>query len=321
MWTDHLKINPISLLMASEEESLHYFTERDLLDSDPGNVEKLWEIGVTQKIISKQQEDGSWRYKGNRPGDELGENYELLETWKILRNLVEMFGFNRNHPAASKAAEFIFSCQTSEGDIRGILSNQYTPYYMGAIMETLIKAGYGDDARIEKGFKWLLDMRQDDGGWIIPMQMFKMQEFYTLYNEAPIPPEKERPFSHMASGMVIRAFAAHDKWRKSDAAINAGMLLKGRFFKKDVYTSRQAVGYWYKLQFPFWWTNILTVLDSLMRMEFSKEDIDIRKAVDWLIEHQEPSGIWRTSYGGVKEVDQPLWLTLVVCRVLKYFFS
>jgi hypothetical protein len=40
----------------------------------------------------------------------------------------------------------------------------------------------------------------------------------------PIPPDKEKPFSHMATGMVIRAFAAHPGFRTSSAAITAGNL-------------------------------------------------------------------------------------------------
>jgi NAD(P)-dependent dehydrogenase (short-subunit alcohol dehydrogenase family) len=36
------------------------------------------------------------------------------------------------------------------------ISNQYMPYYQGAILELLIKASYADDARIEKGLDWFL---------------------------------------------------------------------------------------------------------------------------------------------------------------------
>jgi hypothetical protein len=42
-------------------------------------------------------------------------------------------------PTIAKAAEYIFSNQMYEGDIRGILGNQYMPYYHGAILELLIK--------------------------------------------------------------------------------------------------------------------------------------------------------------------------------------
>jgi hypothetical protein len=182
-----------------------------------------------------------------------------------------------------------------EGDIRGILSNQYIPYYMGAIFELLIKAGYENDDRILKGMDWLLDMRQNDGGWIIPMSVFKMQEYYSLCQKDPIPPEKKCPFSHKATGMVIRSFASHPVLREIEPAIQAGRLLKSRFFQKDAYSSRQAVNYWFKFQYPFWWTNLLTVMDSLMRLGFSSVDADIQKGIAWFVEHQDKDGLWRVT--------------------------
>jgi hypothetical protein len=33
-----------------------------------------------------------------------------------------------------------------------MLANQYAPYYTGALMSLLIKAGYIDDPRIDRGF-------------------------------------------------------------------------------------------------------------------------------------------------------------------------
>ena len=319
MWTDQLKINPIPTLLDGEDKALQYFTERDLLGLEVETAgEALWELKAPVEILRRQRMDGAWVYRGNRPGDEFGENYELLETWKNLRFLVEMYGFDRRHAAIQRAADFIFACQTREGDIRGILANQYMPYYMGAIMEILIKAGYGEDERILKGFQWLLDMRQADGGWIIPLQLYKIQEFYRVYNRAPIPPEKNKPFSHMASGMVIRAFAAHAEYGRRPEAQHAGRLLKGRMFQADVYTSRQAIAYWYKLQFPFWWTSLLTVLDSLMRMDFILDD-EIRQGLDWFIQNQDHDGTWHTSYGGLKGTRPTGWVTLAVCRILKHY--
>ena len=57
---------------------------------------------------------------------------------------------SQDDASTRKAAEFLFSCQKEEGDIRGFLANQYATYYTGAIMALLIKAGYEDDPRIER---------------------------------------------------------------------------------------------------------------------------------------------------------------------------
>ena len=104
---------------------------------------------------------------------------------------------------------------TEEGDFRGIYGMQYTPNYSAAIMELLIKAGYSTDVRTEKGFQWLLSIRQKDGGWAIPLRAVgKKFDLETMQSEL-IQPDKTKPFSHLVTGIVLRAFTAHPEYRKS----------------------------------------------------------------------------------------------------------
>jgi hypothetical protein len=98
-------------------------------------------------------------------------------------------------------------------------------------MELLIKAGYGDDPRIERAFRWLLSIRQTDGGWTIPFLTTGMSWDEGVRAPAPIPPDRSKPFSHLATGAVLRAFADHPAWRQSPAAIQAGALLATRLFQ------------------------------------------------------------------------------------------
>ena len=167
-----LRIDPIPALLQAQDPALTYFTRRDLLAE---NVEPLSSLAVlpeARKIISSQKPGGSWRYPGKAAEDPV-VNYSLLETFSQLGVLVEMYGFTNDHPAVQNAARYIFSCLNEDGALLGILGKQYIPYYQGVIMELLIKVGYWDDERIDQGFNWLLSMRQDDGGWIIPMQAVK----------------------------------------------------------------------------------------------------------------------------------------------------
>jgi len=131
------------------------------------------------------------------------ENYDQLETFRQVGILVEEFSFTREHPAMERAAEFLFSFQTDEGDFRGIYGNQYATTYVGAIMELLVKAGYADDPRIAKGFLWLLATRQSDGGWAIPLRTVGVpfSEFVDLQRHPkPIAPDKAKPFSISSPG-------------------------------------------------------------------------------------------------------------------------
>jgi hypothetical protein len=316
-WQKLLKLDPIPALLASGDEALVRWSRCDLLEEPSDPVEMLWEMPAAAKIVKKQQDDGSWRYPGKGTCDAWA-NYELLETYRQLRVLVEMYGLNRAHPAIQRAAEYVFSCQTNEGDIRGILGNQYTPYYHGAMAELLIKAGYADDARIKKGLEWLLAMRQKDGGWLIPMQAVPPKEkTEEMWLSAPIPPDRSRPHAHLATGMVLRAFAAHPAYRGLEEVRHAGIQLKSRFFKPDKYNDRKASSYWTKFQYPFWWTNILTSLDSLSLLGFGTTDPDIKKGLDWFVSNQEEDGLWPNGYSsGSKVARERRWIGLATCRVL-----
>jgi len=324
-WIEQLPVDPLPALLSADDESLRFFVRRDLLGEEVGPVGDLWELPEPARILRKQQPDGSWRYPGRNRELCPETNYDLLQTWKILGRLVEMFGFTREHPALEAAAEFIFSCQTEEGDIRGVLGTQYMPYYHGIMSELLIKAGYGEDPRLEKGLDWLLAMRQDDGGWIVPLQAVPAkQKTRAMWSAPPVPPDRSLPFSHLATGMVLRAFALHPRYRRRQEVKVAGQRLKSRFLQRDQYNDRKAPSYWTKFQFPFWWNNLLTALDSLSHIGFSTDDADVGRGLEWFLTHQQEDGLWRTSYEQAKrqetspkERDAMNWVGLAACRVIK----
>jgi hypothetical protein len=326
-WRRQLKFDPLPPLMTSRDEALLYYVQRDLLGEDVGPVQRLSELPKAQRILKKQLPDGSWPRLGVNKHPAV--NYRLVETWRHFRFLVEQYGFTNEHPQARQAAEFLFSCQTEKGDIRGILANQYMTYYMGAIMALLIQAGYAEDHRIERGFQWLLGMRQNDGGWTIPILTHKLdrETQYRLTSQyaQPLEPDRDKPFSHHWTGMILRAFAVHPTNRCSEAAKRAAELLKSRFFKPDSYTSYQAAGYWVRFEYPYWWNSLLSALDSLSRMGQTVEDNQIQQAVNWFIDHQGESGLWKTSYmkqdkeekRTAKTIDREHWVSLAICRVMK----
>jgi len=333
-WQRPLRYDPIPPLVSSTDKALEYFVKRDLLDENVGPIDQVWQLPEAQRMVKKQQADGSWKYPGKKTAAYPEHHYSLVETWKQFRLLVEQYEFNKEHPATRKASEFLFSCQTEDGDIRGIIGNQYATYYTGAIMSLLIKAGYGDDPRIEKGFRWLLSMRQNDGGWTVPLltvgEGLTRDEMIRLTSQhaEPLEPDRSRPFSHNWTGMVLRAFAAHEGYRNSEAARTAANLLKTRFFKEDVYSSYRDANHWVRFQYPFWWNNLVSALDSISLIGLSKDDEDVQNALNWLIENQEESGLWKLSYSEIHKAvenqrtrEMQSWVSLAICRIFKRFYE
>ena len=314
-----LAYDPLPPILASRNPALQYLARRDLLDEDVGSPEPLWRLAMVEKILRRQQDDGAWRCPGGtKQQTRRPEDCRQLETYRILGVLVEKYGANRSHPAVRKAAQFLFSCQSREGDFRGIYGAQYSPNHSAAIMELLIKAGYAADRRIAKGFGWLLSIRQNDGGWAIPWVTVGAQWRLATLAGPCLQPDRSRPFSHLVTGVVLRAFAADSGLRDSEEAKVAGSLLASRLFRSDPYMGGNTAKLWTKFRYPFWSTDLLSALDSLSLLGFGRTDAQIRSGLDWFRERQQMDGTWQLTLlraGADKETAR--WVSLAICRVFK----
>lgn len=320
-WQSFLRYDPIAPLLSSQNKAVIFFTNEDLLEKVNDGTESLWDLPLAQTIIRQQQANGSWEYPGGNRKIRTAENYNQLETFRNLGYLVELFGFNRSSAVITNAAEFLFSFQTNAGDIRGILGNQYMPYYCAAIMELLIKAGYSDDSRIQKAFDWLKSIRQNDGGWAIPLRTLNKKLDIISMKTETLEPDRSRPFSHLVTGVVLRAYAAHETYHNSAEAKLAGKLLLSNFFKKDNYPDRGSLDFWLRFTYPFWFTDLISATDSVSKLGFSKEEPQIKKAIQWFANNQQSDGLWKLkTLKNEKKFETDLWLALAICRVLKRLY-
>ncbi len=335
-WLKMLDYNPLKPLLNSGNNAVIYYTKKEFTSSNSTSSELIRNLPEPERILSKIKGSGYWKSNTGYRLKAPAVNYDLFETFKQLACLIEMYDYDKTDERIAKAAEYIFSCQTDDGDIRGIIGDQYAPYYTGLIMSHLIKAGYGNDERIVKGFNWLIKMRQNDGGWVIGSPGcfgdYTSQErkiMTTHHVGAKQDFDRSKPFAHSGTGMVLRAFAVHDKYRKSEVACRAADLLKSHFFKKDNYNSYKAVDNWVNFKYPFFWTDLISALDSISRIyEYDENDVNINKALGWIIENQQESGLWKNSYSKIhksvsnsKTFEVQLWITLSICRILRRFFE
>ncbi len=115
-------------------------------------------------------------------------------------------------------------------------------------------------------------MRQNDGGGVIgspgvigaKLSRNELNDLSSNINMETMKDfDKSKPFSAAGTGMVLRAFSVHCKYYKSEYALKAAELLKFKFFRKDNWKSYQHPDNWVRFQFPFWWTNLVSALDSI----------------------------------------------------------
>jgi hypothetical protein len=302
----------IKTLLGTGNEALIAFTKRCLL-GEKVDIEELWTLPRVKRILKNQQSNGSWIYPNKKATLRSPTNYNQYQTYKTIAELVEFYGLNKKHDAIRKATEYLFSFQTKEGEFRGMYGNQYSPNYNASITEFLIKAGY-DDVRIKKSLNWLLGMRQDDGGWAIPLRT-RNKGLEALCEKETIEPDKTKPFSHLITGIVLRPFSLTTAYGRK--VKDAGILLADRVFTRDKYSDRRGVEYWTKFTFPYHWTDILSTIDTLTLLGINDHP-KINEIMYWFEKHKQENGIYEVSVmAGARYRDVKYWITSQYLNVLK----
>ena len=62
-WRQKLRCDPIAALLSSGDEALTYFVRRDLLDERVLSISSVWSLPEVEKLLKKQQSDGSRRHR------------------------------------------------------------------------------------------------------------------------------------------------------------------------------------------------------------------------------------------------------------------
>jgi len=314
----------VEFLLAHGTLPILYWMKKDILlvpaDRENRNLEKY---ASRVRILESQDPDGSWTFKkkDHHPGAEPEELQ--AETVKNMGRLYD-FGCTLEQEEVRRGVSFLFSKQNREGDFRGRSWGEYSPIFHALALEQLCRFGLDDDIRVQKGFHWVVKCRQNDGGWAIPLRTISEKKLKTRLRAGicsqrpPLQPDKKRPCSHLVTGLMLRALAESPRWRKSPQAKQAGELLINRFFSDDVYNDRRSCRFWEEMAYPFWANNILSALDALSKIGFRPSQSKIPKALGWLFKRQNPEGYWESA-GPKASLEDHLWVTLAVLRVLKRF--
>lgn len=311
-------------LLAHGNLPILYWLKKDILEVPvERECRNLQKFAARIRILKRQKPNGGWSQRKYEGPPEWEKTYYIVDTLQSGFKLYN-YGCTLEDEEIQKAVDFLFSIQTPEGDFRGAYLNEYATTYHALTLELLCLFGLDEDKRVQKGFRWLLKNRQNDGGWVIPYRTIDREELkkrYTLEVQSkldPVKPDKSKPFSHLVTGMVLRAFAASPTWRHSREARKAGELIMSRFFKPDVYEDRVLASFWEEITYPYWATDILSALDALSKIGFSMEEKKIQTALRWLQKRQTPQGYWRSGLRR-SSLEDHLWVTLAVLGVLKRF--
>lgn len=330
-WESRLKGDPIDWLLEDDNPSVKYFTLIDLLEKNNDDSEviqtkkNIMKIGIVPKILEKQKPGGYW----GKPDEFYVRSKYKGTVWNLII-LAEM-GVDGEDSRIRKACEFIL--KNSQDPTRGGFAHYSTkkgrgapgkviPCLTGNMIWSLIRFGYLDDPRVQKGIDWITKyQRFDDGVQRLP------EDYPYKAHKACF----SKHSCHMGVVKALKALAEIPEYKRNKSVKNTidqavDYLLFHHIYKRSHDLTKASLPSWLKLSFPHMYqTDILEILDILTRLKV--KDKRIQDAFDVLVSKQDPEGKWnleRTFNGrflvNIEQKDKPSkWITLNAIRVLKNF--
>jgi len=333
-WKSAMKADPTNWLLENNNPSVRYFTLIDILEKSKENLEvreakhNIMETGIVPAILSKQNKGGYWE----NPERFYREKYKGT-VWQLII-LAELGAYEKNKNI-QKACEFIlensqdkesngfsYSVSAKKGGGR---HSEVIPCLTGNMVWSLIKLGYLDDPRVQRGIKWITSyQRFDDGikeaakGW--PYDRLKAACL-------------GRHTCHMGAVKALKALAEiPENKRPPDVknTIEKGVeyFLIHQIYKRSHDLSRISKPGWLKFSFPLMYqTDILEILEILTHLGY--KDKRMQDAIDIMISKQDDQGRWNLekTFNGRFQVNieqkgkSSKWITLNAMRTLKRFYS
>ena len=331
-WKAALKADPTNLLLEEDNPSVRYFTLTDILDRPQDDTlvqttkREIMHTGMVPDILDRQRKPA---YLQTFPRF-YTDKYEGL-VWSLI--VLAELGADIN-PQIKEQCEYIlsnsqetldggFSMHTAQKTGGGRIT-EVIPCLTGNMVWSLIRFGYLDDPRLQKGINWITrNMRFNDG----------------VEDTPQVPPYDRlemcwgKHVCHMGVVKALKALSAVPQERRTTGEIGdtiqkaTEFLMIHHIYKRSHDLSRVSKPGWLKFGFPLMYqTDALEILDVLTQL--GVEDSRMDEAIDVVLAKQDDTGRWRTenTYGsdrllipmGQKD-EQSKWITLRAMRVLKRY--
>lgn len=188
---------------------------------------------------------------------------------------------------------------------------------------SLLRFGYYNDSRVQKGIKWVTTYQRFDDGIESPRGW-------------PYDKDKNCWGKHSCHMGVIKALKAlaeiplDKRTHKVDQTIQEGAeyLLIHHLYKRSHDLSKVAKPQWLKFGFPWMYsTDVLEMLEILTKLNY--KDDRMQEAVDLVASKQDSEGRWvlKNTFNGRFQTNieqkgkQSKWITLNALKVLKRFYN
>lgn len=327
-WKSLLKADPRDWLLEEDNASVRYYTLTDILDIPADRSEvvdakhKIMENGVVPKILANQESGGYWGV----PEDFYEHSKYKGTTWQLI--ILAELGADARDDRIHNACEFILenSQDRSSGGFsiwgtpeNGGRHSAVIPCLTGNMVWSLIKLGYLEDSRLQKGIDWITTYQRFDDRVDKPPTGWPYDSPYGCWGR------------HTCSMGAIKALKALSEIPEQIRSAEVKeMIMKGAEYflrhhvhKRSHHLEKVCKPGWLKFGFPLMYqTDALEILGVLTKLGYHDERM--QEAIDLLISKQDDRGRWilETTFNGrfqanIESKEKPsTWVTLNALRVL-----
>jgi hypothetical protein len=331
-WRSVLRTDATTWLLEEDNPSVRYYALSDLLERPEDDDEvretkgEIMKIGVVPKILAKQKEGSYW---------ENAENFYIKSkyrgtVWQLI--VLAELGADGNDCHVKRACEFIFEHaqdRQSGGfsylgtEMGGGGHDSVLPCLTGNMVWGLIRLGYLEDPRVQRGIDWITDHQRFDDGAQEPPRGWPYEERERCWGKHTC---------HMGVVKALKALAEIPENRRSKAVNStikdgAEHMLKHHIYKRSHNLDRVSKPEWLKFGFPLMWnTDTLEILGILTKLSY--RDKRMQEAIDMVISKQDARGRWKLEHTfngrfqvNIEQKGKPSkWITLNALRVLKRYY-
>jgi hypothetical protein len=303
----------LAWLLEAENPSIRCLALRDLLGRREGDPESrearaavsLWK--PVERIFACQETLGHW----GDPESPYLPKYKATY-WTVM--LLAELGLTREDERAKRAAESLFRFQSPGGGfaecgevgarrecaevaarrrakgkeppdeeafVADYLHQATLSCLTGNVLAALLRIGFAEDPRLARAVGWLLEIQNEDGGWLCPYWKAHVRDRHSCFfgTIGPLEALSELPRDRRSPAIEMAADRA------------AEFLLAHRLYKADHHGFRAIHPGWLTLSFPFSYNyTVLRGLSVLSRLEIRDERME--DALDVLREKRREDGKW-----------------------------
>ena len=300
-WLKLLKIDPIPILLKKAPLPVMYATAERFFPEETELLSKLQQefqnYKPRVKLLNSQQPDGLWKLDKKYIIEERRKAMLFLQQLKNMAQLLD-FGCTKEMPAIQKGIITLLKMQKPDGKFPLLY------HHHGFALWLLVKYGLSGNPFVEKGFRWIAKRQRPDSGWLsasmvpsnVSVKSLKSGIWTTLF--------------------VCQAFSVHTRLRKSSTCQNASKFVLDNFLEPNTTTLFPEPDAWNYLYVDYTENGLfrggtLRFVETLSNLPDTYDHPKSKKAVNWLIDNQLPSGLFPAIAGKSTQGDYNVTLRVI----------